>query len=143
MRLLLLQRSISRLAKEYLESDFVFYKKSQIKQLDRKAENLVKLDKKTIKIKNETETGKIKLRVAKKIETTKTELKKLQELYSSPEKLPAEIKLKVAKKIGAKKDELKKLYNDPRSFIKSPKMRKWVGLQVVKIFLGVPIVPGK
>ena len=135
--------NISRLAKEHLESDFVFYKKSQIKQLDRKAENLVKLDKKTIKKKNETETGKIKLRVAKKIETTKTELKKLQELYSSPEKLPTEIKLKVAKKIGTKKDELKKLYNDPRSFIKSPKTHKWVGLQVVKIFLGVPIVPGK
>ena len=41
----------------------------------------------------------MKLKIAKKIEEKKTELKKLQELYSKPETIPAEVKTQVAKKI--------------------------------------------
>ena len=88
-------------------------------------------------------TDEIKLRITKKIETTKTELKKLQELYSAPEKLPDEIKLRVVKTIEIKKNELKKLYSNPYGIFKSKKARNWVGLQVVKVFLGIPVVPGK
>ena len=77
--------NISRLAKEYLESDFAFYKKSQIKQLNGKVKTLVKLeekkDRKTLEKKGKMKTDEIKLQVAKKIETTKVELKKL---YSNP-----------------------------------------------------------
>ena len=32
---------------------------------------------------------------------------------------------------------------DPYEIIKSKKAQKWMGLQVVKVFLGIPIVPGK
>ena len=139
--------NISRLAKEYLETDFAFYKKSQIKQLSGKEKTSAKLEEKkhknTFKKKNKVKTDEIKLIVVKKIETTKTELKKLQELYATPEKLPDEIKLQVAKKIEIKKNELKKLYSDPYSIFKSKKARNWAGLQVVKVFLGIPIVPGK
>ena len=139
--------NISRLAKEYLEPNFSFYKKSQIRQLNEKVETLAKLeekkDKKIFKQKNKVETDEIKIQVAKKIKTTKTELRKLQELYSSPKKLPSEIKFQIAKKIETKKEELKNLYDDPYAFIKSKKAQKWVGLQVVKVFLGMPIVPGK
>ena len=139
--------NISRLAKEYLESDFAFYKKSQIKQLNEKEKTLAKLeekkDKKTFKKKSKVKTDEIKLRIAKKIETTKTELRKLQELYSNPEELPNEIKLQVAEKIKTKKKELKKLYSDPYSLITSRKAQRWAGFQIVKVFLGIPIVPGK
>ena len=139
--------NISRLAKEYLESEFTSYKKYQISQLSEKEKTLAKLEEKkhknTFKIIGKMKTDKIKLRVAKKIETTKTELRKLQELYSKPGKLPDEIKIQVAKKIETKKDQLKKLYSDPYGIIKSQKMQRWAGLQIVKVFLGIPIVPGR
>ena len=70
-------------------------------------------------------------------------MKKLQELYSEPEKLPGEIRIQVAKKIEIKKNELKELSSDPYGIFKSKKMRNWAGLQVVKAFLGIPIVPGR
>jgi len=139
--------NISRLAQEYLESDFTFYKKSQIKQLNEKEKTLAKLeekkDKKTFKKKSKVKTDEIKLRIAKKIDTTKTELRKLQELYSAPEKLPGVVRLKVAKKIEMKKNELKEFSSDPYSIFKSKKARNWAGLQIVKVFLGIPIVPGR
>ena len=139
--------NISRLAKEHLEFDFIFYKKSQIKQLSEKEKTLAKLkenkDEKNFNKKNKMKTDKARLLVVKKIEKTKTELKKLQSFYSNPEKLPGEIKFKLAKKIEIKKKELKDLYSDPFSFIKSKKAQKWAGFQVVKVFLGIPIVPGK
>ena len=139
--------NISRLAKEYLESDFAFYKKSQIKQLNGKEKTLVKLEEKkhknTFEKKSKVKTDEIKLKVAKKIKTTKTELRKLRELYSKPEELPTVIRYQVAKRIETKKTELKELYSDPYSLIKSKKAQKWVGLQVVKVFLGIPIVPGR
>ena len=139
--------NISLLANEYLESDFNFYKKSQIKQLNGnvKSSNKVeeKGDKKTFKKKNKMKTDAIKLEVAKKIKITKTELGKLKELYSKPEQLPVVVRYQVAKKIENKKTELKKLYSDPYSLIKSKKTQKWVGIQIVKVFLGIPIMPGK
>ena len=93
--------------------------------------------------KSKKPTDEIKLQIAKKIKTTKTELKKLQELYSEPEKLPGEIRFQIAKKIETKKNELKELSSDPYDLIKTAKVQKWVGLQVVKIFLGIPVVPGR
>ena len=70
-------------------------------------------------------------------------MKKLQELYSEPEKLPGEIRIQVAKKIEIKKNELKEFSSDPSSIFKSKKARNWAGLQIVKVFLGMPIVPGR
>lgn len=139
--------NISRLAKEHLEFDYVSYKKSQIKQLDKKMESLAKLEekkyKKVIKEKSKDLTNKVKLQVAKRIETKKVELRKLQELYSSPKKLPKELKAQVAKKIEKTKTELKDLYTSPKESIDLGKVRKWAVVQVVKVFLGMPIIPGK
>ena len=139
--------NISRLAKEYLEFDLASYKKSQIKQLSKKTKIFVKQEeknsKKAFKKKNKGQSNEVKLWIAKKIKATKIELKKLQELYSTPEKLPGEIKLRVVKKIETKREELKKLTSDPYSIVKSKKAHRWAGLQIVKAFLGIPIVPGK
>ena len=131
--------NISRLAKEYLESGFIYYKKSQIKQLNKKEKTLVKLEEKKSKVKYD----KTRLIVAKKIEITKTKLRKLQELYSEPKKLPDQMRIQVANTIETKKNELEQLYSDPSILITSKKARKWAGIQVVKVFLGIPIVPGK
>lgn len=139
--------NISQLAKKYLESNFDYYKKNQIKKLREEEINLTKLQKENssnmLNKKNTNLSKEIKLKVTKKIEQKKTELKKLQEMYSEPEKLPEEIKITVAKRIENTKSDLKKLYSDPKGSIMSAKTQKWVVMQVVKVFLGIPIIPGK
>ena len=139
--------NISRLAEEYLESEFIYYKRSQINHLNGKKDTLARSEVKKQKIalrkESKKNNEKIKLKVAKKIEKTKTELRKLQELYHSPGKLSDKIRFQVAKKIKSKKEELNQLYSDPYSLIKSKNTQKWAGLQIVKAFLGIPIVPGR
>ena len=51
--------------------------------------------------------------------------------------------MQVAKKIKKKKTELKKLYSSPKEVITLEKAQKWVAVQFVKLFLGMPIIPGK
>ena len=81
--------------------------------------------------------------ITKKIEKKKTEIRKLQELYSNPESIPDEVKRHVATKIQEKKNELQNLYSSPKEIITLKKVQKWTAIQVVKIFLGMPIIPGK
>lgn len=131
--------NISQLAEKHLETKLVYYKKSQIKKIHEKAENPTLLD----ITKDSKPKSKIKLKVAQKIEEKKIELQKLKELYKQPEKIPDEIKMSLSKKIKEKKVELKKLYQDPKQAIDIKKIQQWGALQLVKVFLGVPIVPGK
>ena len=146
--------NISRLAKEYLNTDFISYKKSQIRQLDGDTENIIKesqirqLDDNTDTItklnkKNNNLSTKIKLGITKKIEKKKTEIRKLQELYSKPQSIPGEVKTQIASKIKEKKIELKNLYSSPKKIITLEKTWKWATVQIAKLFLGIPIVPGK
>ena len=130
--------NISRLAKEYLDTDFISYKQSQIRQLNGNKTTIAKLKKE-----NNNLPKKIKLRITKRIEATKTEIKKLQELYSKPESIPDEIKTKVAKKIEEKKSVIKNIYASPKETITLERAQKWAAVQVVKVFLGIPIMPGR
>ena len=130
--------NISRLAKEYLNTDFISYKKSQIKQLNEDEEIVAKLNKK-----NNNLSTKIKSVITKKIEKKKTEIRKLQELYSKPESIPGEVKTQIASKIKKKKTELQNLYKSPKKAVTLEKARQWLVVQVAKLFLGIPIVPGK
>jgi len=139
--------NISLLAKEYLNIDLVSYKKSQIKKLNEENETFVQVN----KIKKEKTNKKsiknlqvnIKTQVAKRIEKKKTEIRKLQELYSNPKSIPAEIKTKVALTIAEKKVELKNIYNKPKEIFTLERAGRWTVIQVVKLFLGMPIIPGK
>ena len=130
--------NISRLAKEYLDTDFISYKKSQIRQLDEDAEIIINVNKK-----NNNLSTKIKLEITNKIEKKKTEIRKLQELYSKPESIPGEVKTQIASKIEKKKTELQNLYKSPKKAVTLEKARQWLVVQVAKLFLGIPIVPGK
>jgi len=139
--------NISKLAKEYLESNFVFYKKNQIKKINNDEKIFSKLQKTKHEKKN---SGKIKnlpdevkLKVQIEIDKKKMELAKLKKIYSEPEKLPDEVKIRIAKKMENTKDELKNLYNKPEGIIESKKVHRWAVMQVVKVFFGIPIVPGK
>jgi len=107
--------NISLLAKKYLNIDLVSYKKSQIKKLRDENEKFTKVN---------------------KIKKEKINKKKIKNLSDS-------IKTQVAKKIEIKKNELKEFSSDPYSIFKSKKARNWAGLQIVKIFLGIPIMPGR
>ena len=134
--------NISRLGEKHLENDFIYYKKSQIRRLnDFQKIEVIKNEQKTKKVAKLN--NKIKIDISKKIQEKKTELKKLAEIYKKPNKLPKEIKIKVASKITSTKNELNKLYKDPKGSIDLQKIKQWGAVQIVKVFLGIPIVPGR
>ena len=139
--------NISLLAKEYLNIDLVSYKKFQIKQLNdenKKFAKVGKIKKEKVNKKNiENLSDSIKTHVAKKVEEKKTEIRKLQELYSNPKSIPDEIKTQVAIKIKEKKVELKNIYSEPKDIFTLQKVGRWSVVQVVKVFLGMPIIPGR
>ena len=131
--------NISRLAKEYLGPGFSYYKKSQLNILtETNITNLI--SKKSTKKNNKKST---KFLLTKAIENKKLELAKLEKLASKPNELPGTIKLKIVKKIESTKSNIKKFYEDPLGSISSKKKQQWLGFQVVKLFFGFPIIPGK
>ena len=83
----------------------------------------------------------MKIEVTKRIKKKKEELKKLKEIYSRPEKLPKEIKIQVSQKIKKTKKDLRKLYSDPGGAVENKKVQQWLVVQVVKAFLGIPVIP--
>ena len=137
--------NIDKLAKKYLETDFTFYKKSQIVPLNEKKETLTKAvnNQKNLTKKNTNLSDKIISKIAKKIEIKKIELQKIKETYSNPNDLPIIVKNQLAKKIESGKSNIKKIYYEPRGTIKDKKLQKWAAVQVIKVVLGIPIVPGK
>jgi len=139
--------NISLLAKEHLNIDLAPYKKSQIKQLNYGNQKFTEINKikkeKNYKKKKENLSVVLKNQVAKKIDKKKTEIRKLQELYYNPKSIPEEIKAQVAIKIEKKKIELKNIYNTPKNIFTLESVGRWTVVQVVKLFLGMPVVPGK
>lgn len=136
--------NISLLAKEHLNIELAHYKKSQIKHIND--------DYKSISMLTETENNdlyenkistKIKKKVEKNIKEKKQEIEKIKKLYSNPKQLPKTIKNQVAKKIKKTKSGLQQLYDEPKEAIDMKKIQKWGTFQVVKAFLGIPVVPGK
>ena len=93
--------------------------------------------------KNDNLSTKIKSGITKKIEKKKTEIRKLQALYSKPGALPGAIKTQVAMKIERKKIELKNIYSEPKDVFTLERVGRWSVVQVVKLFLGMPIIPVK
>tara|TARA_Y100000588_G_C14058418_1_gene840317 strand:+ start:113 stop:814 length:702 start_codon:yes stop_codon:yes gene_type:complete len=132
--------NISKLAKENLETEFKFYKKSQIKNLNDEPDLSIesKINKEEKKF-----PSSVKIKIAKRIEKKKMEIKKLQELYSKPETIPEEVKIQIAKKIKKKKLELNNIYSSPKKVITEERAQRWAVVQVVKTFLGIPIIPGR
>ena len=139
--------NIFRLAKEYLNTSLVSYKRSQIKQLSDENEKFTKVNKikkeKINKKKIKNLSDSIKTQVAKRIEIKKTEMKKLQELYYNPKSIPKEIKTQVAVQIEEKKNEIRNIYSAPKDIFTLERVGRWSLIQIVKLFLGMPIIPGR
>ncbi|SVC43895.1 uncharacterized protein METZ01_LOCUS296749 [marine metagenome] len=139
--------NIFRLAKEYLNTSLVSYKRSQIKQLSDENEKFTKVNKikkeKINKKKIKNLSDNIKTQVAKRIEIKKTEMRKLQELYYNPSSIPKEIKTQVAVQIEEKKNEIRNIYSAPKDIFTLERVGRWSVIQVVKLFLGMPVIPGR
>ena len=114
--------NISLLAKKHLNIDLVPYKRSQIKQLNAENEKFTKIN---------------------KTEKEKTKIQKFKKLYSRPKSIPNEIKTHIAKRIEEKKEEIVNFYHEPKSVVTLGKAGKWAVVQLVKAFLGMPIIPGR
>ena len=85
----------------------------------------------------------IKTQVAKRIEIKKTEMRKLQELYYNPKSIPKEIKTQVVVQIEEKKNEIRNIYNAPKDIFTPGRFGRWSVIQVVNLFLGMPVIPGR
>jgi len=131
--------NISKLAEEYLNINLTSYKSSQIKHINDKKEKITEVT----KIKKKKLSTNIKKQVSKKIEQKKTEIRKLQELYSNPEAIPDEIKKHVTVTIQEKKTELRDIYSSPSKMFTIERVSRWSVIQVVKLFLGMPVIPGR
>ena len=49
----------------------------------------------------------------------------------------------MAKQIEKKKFELKSLYESPKEVITLQRIGKWGAVQMVKVVLGMPVIPGR
>jgi len=136
--------NISLLAREHLNKELIFYKRSQIKKLDSKNEKFTKInitkDGKTNKKKIGDLKKSLKLKISEKFNNEKNSIKKI---YSDPKTIPKNVKKKITSKIQAKKDEIKSLYDQPQEVLASKRVTKWGAIQLVKAFIGIPIVPGR
>ena len=53
------------------------------------------------------------------------------------------LKYKLQRKLKKKKLELKSFYNSPKDVFTLERVGRWSIVQIVKLFLGMPIVPGR
>jgi len=139
--------NISLLAKEYLDINLASYKRSQIKQLNDETKNFTKINKikkeKINKKKEKNLSVNIKSKVINEIDKKKKKIRKLQALYSDPKSIPGEIKTQVAYQIKEKKTGLRNIYHSPKDIETLEKVGKWTAIQVVKVFFGKPVIPGR
>ena len=139
--------NISLLAREYLAPNLFSYKKSQIEHLDKVVIKITakneELKNKTIKTENKNLRASIKNQILEGIEKKKAVKAKVQKIYSDPKSIPYEVKNKVSKEVKEKKIELKKILAKPEDLFTPERIGKWGAVQVVKVFLGVPLTPGK
>ena len=114
--------NITLLAEKHLNIDLVPYKRSQIKQLNAENKKFTKIN---------------------KTEKEKTNIQKFKKLHSRSKSIPNEIKTHIAKRIEEKKVEIVNIYHAPKSTVSLEKAGKWTVVQLVKAFLGMPIIPGR
>ena len=130
------------LAKKYLEIDLTTYRKSQFKSLNGK-EEVSSTDKKFVSRNKKSMSDNLKSKISKKIKQKKNNIKNRKAFYCDPVNLPGEIKTKFSKKIKKTKKNLENLYKDTKGNGDKKKAQQWAAVQVVKVFLGIPVIPGK
>ena len=128
--------NLSKLAKKHLEFELHSYQKSQIRNLKNEEQLLAKIN----EIEDQNFASITKSKIKKKY---KENIKKVKKLYNEPEKIPGELKMTVRKEIKKNKENIKKIYDNPKEIFTKEKLQRWGTIQIVKAFLGMPIIPGK
>ena len=136
-------KNLSNMAKQYLDEELVFYKRSQIKRKGESSDLFAKIESKNENNKIKKMANKTQQSIKKEIKIKKAELKKLQEIYSNPSEIPREAKITFKRKIITIKNELDQLKEAPKDVLTPGKISKWAGIQIVKAMLGIPVIPGK
>ena len=63
-------------------------------------------------------------------------------LKKEPENIPSALRTHVSKKVDKKKSQIKEIYTSPKESVTLDKIRNWAAVQMVKVLLGVPVLPG-
>jgi hypothetical protein len=112
--------NVSFLAKNFLDENFVYYKKSQIKESIKAEKDLVILKKLTndnaFKQSSREKSVNKKSNIAKRIDNSQ---------------------LLIAKRIDKKEPKRSK------KIVSSKKVQQWAGIQIIKALLGIPTIPFK
>lgn len=128
--------NISILAKQHLDLNLINYKKSQIKKIGEKEKKL------TLLKDNNNYTDNIRKHLVKTYYLKKNKIEEIKDVYAKPKELSYYIKSKTKEKIKSSKEQLKTVYDNPDILI-SEKAQRWAAFQVVKAFLGIPVIPGR
>ena len=105
-------------AEQYFEDNLIL----EVKVIDKKAKKEIDLVELNLKSNSD---GIKEISVSNKSQTRK------------------EIKVLSNDEIERKKIELKNIYNEPKDIFTLERVGRWSVIQVVKLFLGMPIIPGK
>ena len=125
------------LATQHLDLNLTNYKKSQIQNIVEKNEKLT-----SIKISKTNYKENLKKHLIKTYHTKKNDLKEIKQVYAQPKELTHYLKTKTNEKLKNSKEKLKNAYENPNVLV-SGKAQRWAAFQVVKAFLGMPIIPGR
>jgi len=134
--------NISLLAKEHLSINLKAYKRFQIINSNFNQYSIEDKNEANIKKSKSLQSG-IKNQIAKQIEIKKTKAREIKQFYSNPEMIPVKIKTKISLSVEKKKSEIKDIINNPSDVFTIKKVAKSIAIQVVKVFLGMPVVPGR
>ena len=70
-------------------------------------------------------------------------VREIQQFYANPKLIPTKIRKKLSLSVEEKKSKIESIINDPHDIFTAQKISKWTAMQVVKLFFGLPIVPGR
>lgn len=129
--------NISILATQHLDLKLTNYKKSQIKKIGDEEKKFASLN-----YSKDNYKESLRKHLIKTYNFKKSNIEEIKQLYSKPDELPNYIKSKANIKFKNSKEKLKNIYKNPDVLI-SDKAQRWAAFQVVKAFLGIPIVPGR
>jgi len=129
--------NISILAIQHLDLNLTNYKKSQIQRIFEKEETLTLL-----KDNDNNYKDNIRNHLVKTYYLKKNQIEEIKNAYSNPKDLSYYLKSQTSKKLKNSKEKIKNVYNNP-NILTSRKAQRWAAFQVVKVFLGIPIIPGR
>lgn len=128
--------NISILADQHLDLNLINYKKSQIQTINEKEKKI------TLLKDNNNYTDSVRKHLVKTYYLKKNKIEEIKDAYSKPKEFSYYIKSKTKEKIKNSKEQIKTVYDNP-NILTSGKAQRWAAFQVVKAFLGIPVIPGR